>query len=110
MIVCNGIVGLCLLVGGMRHYEQGFQVQGASAALAVLAALTTLTLILPNVTTSVAGPLFSTSQLVFAGAISLVLYGSFILYKLFDIAITSCRSGVGARRLMRRLRPGRPLL
>ncbi len=67
MIVCNGIVGLCLLWGGMRHHEQGFQVHGASAALAVLAALTILTLILPNVATSVPGPLFSTSQLIFAG-------------------------------------------
>jgi Ca2+:H+ antiporter len=78
MIVCNGIVGLCLLWGGARHHEQGFQVHGASAALAVLAALTTLTLILPNVTTTVPGPLFSTSQLVFEGIISLVLYGSFV--------------------------------
>jgi Ca2+:H+ antiporter len=78
MIVCNGIVGLCLLVGGMRHHEQGFQAQGANSALAVLAALTTLTLILPNVTTSVVGPEFSTSQLGFAGVVSLVLYGSFI--------------------------------
>src|SRR5262249_49400521 len=78
MIVCNGIVGLCLLWGGARHREQGFQVQGASAALAVLAALTTLTLILPNVATSVPGPVFSTTQLVFAGIVSLVLYGSFI--------------------------------
>jgi Ca2+:H+ antiporter len=78
MIVCNGIVGLCLLWGGARHHEQGFQVHGASAALAVLAALTTLTLILPNVATSVPGPLFSTSQLVFAGIVSLVLYGSFV--------------------------------
>ena len=78
MIVCNGIVGLCLLSGGVRHHEQGFQVQGASAALAVLAALTTLTLVVPNVTTSAPGPVFSTSQLVFAGVISLVLYGSFV--------------------------------
>jgi Ca2+:H+ antiporter len=78
MIVCNGIVGLCLLWGGARHHEQGFQVHGASAALAVLAALTTLTLILPNVTTTVPGPSFSTSQLAFEGIISLVLYGSFI--------------------------------
>jgi Ca2+:H+ antiporter len=77
MIVCNGIVGMCLLSGGVRHYEQGFQVQGASAALAVLAALTTLTLIVPN-TTGTPGPFFSTPQLVFAGAISLVLYGSFV--------------------------------
>jgi Ca2+:H+ antiporter len=77
MIVCNGIVGMCLLSGGVRHYEQGFQVQGASAALAVLAALTTLTLIVPN-TTGTPGPFFSTPQLVFAGAVSLVLYGSFV--------------------------------
>src|SRR6266699_6441371 len=41
MIVCNGIVGACLLWGGARHHEQGFQVHGASAALAILAALTT---------------------------------------------------------------------
>src|SRR6516225_7244893 len=39
MIVCNGIIGLCLLAGGIRHFEQGFHVQGAGAALAVLAAL-----------------------------------------------------------------------
>jgi Ca2+:H+ antiporter len=78
MIVCNGIVGLCLLLGGVRHHVQGFQVEGANAALAVLAALTILTLIVPNVTTSGAGPTFSTAQLVFAGTISLVLYGSFV--------------------------------
>ncbi|MBB4226266.1 calcium:cation antiporter [Rhizobium mongolense] len=78
MIVMNGIVGLCLLSGGMRHHEQGFQLQGASAALAVLAALTVLTLVVPNVVTRAAGPMFSTPQLVFAGAVSLVLYGSFI--------------------------------
>jgi Ca2+:H+ antiporter len=78
MIVCNGIVGLCLLWGGARHHEQGFQVHGASAALAVLAALTMLTLILPNFSTSAPGPLFSTPQLIFAGIVSLVLYGSFV--------------------------------
>jgi Ca2+:H+ antiporter len=78
MIVCNGIVGSCLLWGGARHYEQGFQVQGASAALAVLTALTGLTLILPNYLASGLGPLYSTPQLVFAGLVSLVLYGSFV--------------------------------
>jgi Ca2+:H+ antiporter len=78
MIVCNGIVGLCLLVGGVRHHQQGFQVQGASAAMAVLAALTTLSLILPNFTTSAPGPFFNASQLVFAGLMSLVLYCVFV--------------------------------
>jgi Ca2+:H+ antiporter len=78
MIVCNGIVGLCLLWGGARHHEQGFQIHGASAALAVLAALTTLTLILPNVVTSAPGPVFSESQLIFEAIVSLVLYGAFV--------------------------------
>ena len=78
MIVCNGIVGLCLLIGGARHHEQGFQVQGANAALAVLVVLTGLTLIFPNYAAAELGPLYSTPQLVFAGLVSLVLYGSFV--------------------------------
>jgi Ca2+:H+ antiporter len=78
MIVCNGIVGICLLGGGIRHREQGFQLQGANAALSVLIALTTLTMVFPNVTVSTAGQTFSESQLVFAAVISLVLYGSFL--------------------------------
>lgn len=78
MIVCNGIVGLCLLAGGMRHREQGFQLQGANAALSVLIPLTTLTMIFPNVTTTTPGPTFSNSQLAFAAVVSLILYGSFL--------------------------------
>jgi Ca2+:H+ antiporter len=78
MIVCNGIVGACLLWGAARHHEQGFQLQGASAALAVLAALTSLALILPNYAARDLGSQYSTSQLVFAGLVSLVLYGSFV--------------------------------
>jgi Ca2+:H+ antiporter len=78
MIVCNGVTGLCLLAGGVRHHEQGFQLQGALAALAVLAALTVLTLVVPNFTLSTPGPSFNTAQLIFAGVVSLVLYGSFV--------------------------------
>jgi Ca2+:H+ antiporter len=78
MIVCNGIVGLSLLLGGARHHEQGFQVQGASAALAVLAVLTSLALILPNFAARELGPVYNTPQLVFAGIVSLVLYGAFV--------------------------------
>ncbi len=78
MIVCNGIIGVCLLAGGMRHREQAFQLEGASAALAVLAALTTLTMILPNFTLTTPGPVFSTPQLVFDAAVSLILVGAFI--------------------------------
>jgi Ca2+:H+ antiporter len=78
MLVCNGVVGLCLLLGGARHGEQGFQVQGAAGALAVLGALTVLTLMLPNFTHAIEGPVFSDHQLAFAGIVSLVLYGTFV--------------------------------
>src|ERR1700739_1835058 len=78
MIVCNGIVGLCLLAGGLRHREQVFQLQGANAALSELIVLTTLTLIFPNVTVSSLGPTFSPAQLIFAAIVSLILYASFL--------------------------------
>ena len=78
IIVCNGIIGVCLLAGGLRHYEQEFQLWGANATLTVLIALTTLTLVLPNVTTATPGPTFSRSQLAFEATVSFVLYVSFL--------------------------------
>lgn len=83
MIVCNGIVGLCLLAGGMRYREQVFQLQGAQAALSVIIALTTLTMVFPNVTSTTVGPMFSSSQLIFAAVVSLALYCSFLFVQTF---------------------------
>ena len=79
MLILNGIVGLCLLVGGTRHHEQSFGQHGVSASLATLAAISVLTLVLPNFTTSVPGPIYNPSQLAFIAVISLVLYGTFAL-------------------------------
>lgn len=78
MIVCNGVVGLCVLLGGLRHRELVFRVEGTNPALAVLVALSALTLVLPLFTTTTPGPTFSESQLTFAGLCSLVLYGTFV--------------------------------
>ena len=74
MIAANGIVGMCLLVGGVRHHEQGFRIQSASAALAVLCVLSVMTLVMPNFLVATVGPTLSRAQLVFVGTISLVLY------------------------------------
>lgn len=79
MIILNFIVGICLLVGGVRHHEQRFMLRGVSAALCVLAAMAVLTLVLPNYTSSVAGPFYATSQLVFVAITSLILYATFVL-------------------------------
>jgi len=78
MIVLNGIVGLCLLAGGIRHHEQGFRASGATGALGVLGTLATLVLILPNHTQTVPGPFYASSQLVFVAVVSLALYGLFL--------------------------------
>ncbi len=78
MIVLNGVVGLCLILGGQRHHEQSFQIQGASSALAVLGTLAVLTMVLPNFTTAVPGPFYSPFQLLFVGFVSLVLYLTFV--------------------------------
>lgn len=81
MIVSNGIVGLCLILGGLRHREQGFHVQGASSLLVVLIALSALTLVLPTFTTATAGATYSPIQLIFASVASLVLYVVFVLFQ-----------------------------
>ncbi len=78
MIVLNGIVGLCLVLGGRRHHEQSFTLQGTSASLAVLGTLAALALVLPNYTLARPGPVYSPFQLVFVGAVSLLLYVLFI--------------------------------
>jgi Ca2+:H+ antiporter len=78
MIICNGVVGLCLLVGGLRHREQSFRIQGASTSLATLLAMTALTLVLPTFTTSSPGPTYTHSQLIFAALMSLLLWVLFV--------------------------------
>jgi Ca2+:H+ antiporter len=78
MIATNGAVGLCILVGGLRHRVLDFRLEGTTPTLAVLTALCTLTLVLPTYTLTTPGPMFSSSQLAFAGVVSLVLYGVFV--------------------------------
>ncbi len=79
MIILNGIIGLCLLAGGVAHGEQRFSLRGASAALCTLAALSVLSLILPNYVTSAPGPTYAPAQLIFVAVVSIVLYGTFVL-------------------------------
>lgn len=78
MIVLNGVMGLSLLLGSLRHHEQQFRTDGVSAALATLAAIGVLSLIYPNLTTTVPGPYYSSSQLAFIALVSLLIYGAFL--------------------------------
>lgn len=79
MVILNLLMGLCLLSGAIRHHEQRFQRTGIGAALATLTVLTVVTLVLPNFTSSVPGPFYSSKQLGFVAAVSLILYATFAL-------------------------------
>ncbi len=78
MIVLNGMVGLSLVLGGLRHHEQTYNLQGANAFLAVIVPLAVLGLVLPNYTTSSPGPTFSPLQAAFLIVMSLGLYAVFL--------------------------------
>src|SRR6201747_2352108 len=78
MIVCNGLVGICILVGGLRYREQDFQVTGSSVYLSVLFVLATITLIMPNYTLTAPGPVYSAGQLGFVSVVTVILYGVFL--------------------------------
>src|SRR5882762_8681522 len=79
MIALAGLVGLSLLLGGLRHHEQHYNIQGTSAYLNTIMALAVLGLVLPNYTTSLSGPKFSTAQEIFLVVTSLSLYAIFLL-------------------------------
>ena len=79
MIALNGLVGLSLLLGGLRHHEQHYNLEGANAYLNTIIALAVLGLVLPNFTTSLSGPRFSTVQEIFLVVTSLSLYAIFLL-------------------------------
>ncbi|MEO7255614.1 MAG: ionic transporter y4hA [Casimicrobium sp.] len=81
MIVCNGVVGLCLLLGSLRHHEVEFRVDSTSPSLSVLISLAVVVLVLPSFTTTTAGPTYSVSQLAFVGVMSLVLYAAFVFFQ-----------------------------
>lgn len=78
MIICNGVVGLCLLVGGLRHREQSFRVEGAGAGLAALIVMASLTLVLPVFTISSAGGSYTRGQMLFVAVASAALWAIFV--------------------------------
>lgn len=78
MILLNGMGGVALLVGGLRHHEQTYNLQGANAFLALIVPLAVLGLVLPNFTTTTSGPTLSSFQSVFASVISVGIYGVFL--------------------------------
>jgi Ca2+:H+ antiporter len=78
MIICNGVVGICVLLGSLAHREQTFRVEGAGGGLAALIVMSTLTLVLPALTTSTPGGTYNNTQLAFVAVTSAALWAIFI--------------------------------
>ncbi|MEZ2409747.1 Ca2+:H+ antiporter [Bosea sp. OAE752] len=79
MIVLNGVVGIGLLIGGLRHFSQRYNLKGASAYLAVIIPLTVIPLFLPNFTTSTTDGTLTSFQAVAFSIFTLALYGAFLI-------------------------------
>src|SRR5579863_529912 len=78
MIILNGIIELCLLVGSLMHREQSFSLDGVSASLVALGTIVILTLVFPNYTVTTPGPYYSPSQLILIAIVTVVVYGAFV--------------------------------
>ena len=78
MLVLNGFMGLALLLGGIRHHEQPYNLQSANAFLVMILPLTVLGLVLPNYTRATSGPTLSTFQMVFLSLMSVGIYAVFL--------------------------------
>ena len=81
MIIANGVVGACVLLGALRHREQSFRIEGAGPALAALVTLSTLVLVMPAFTVSAAGPRYTPSQLAFVALSSLTMWCVFVFFQ-----------------------------
>jgi Ca2+:H+ antiporter len=78
MLVLNGFLGLALLLGGLRHHEQHYNLQSANAFLVMIVPLTVLGLVLPNFTRSTPGQMLSTFQMIFLSVMSVGIYSVFL--------------------------------
>ncbi len=78
MILLNGMAGVSLLLGGLRHHEQTYNLQGANAFLALIVPLAVLGLVLPSYTTTTPGPTLSPFQSIFSSVMSIGIYGIFL--------------------------------
>ena len=78
MIILNGILGISMLIGAFKFKEQTFETKSVTIALVSLVSILVLTLVLPNFTTSIAGPTYNTPQLIAVAISCALIYGAFI--------------------------------
>ena len=78
MIVLNGMVGTVLVIGGLRHVRQHYNLEGATTFLAVLTPLAIVALVLPTFTVTTTDATFTPQQAIVFALLAVLLYGAFL--------------------------------
>ena len=79
MIVLNGMIGAALLMGGLRYFEQDYNLAGARAFLAVIASLAVFALVLPGYTKTEPDPSTAPAKALLVGGITILFYVVFVI-------------------------------
>ncbi|QQU04705.1 calcium:proton antiporter [Myroides odoratus] len=82
MIIMNLVIGLCILLGGLKFGEQEYNAQGTLSYMGMIIMLGGIGLMLPNFIQGAGGGQFTTTQAVVLAGLVIVLYGFFLLLQM----------------------------
>ncbi|MVZ64564.1 calcium:proton antiporter [Sphingobacterium sp. DK4209] len=82
MIIMNLVMGLCLLLGGLKFGEQEYNVQGAMAYHSMIIMLGGISMMLPNFIVGAGDGAFSTIQAIILSALVALLYAAFLYFQM----------------------------
>lgn len=81
MIIMNLVLGLCILLGGIKHGEQEYNAQGTLTYLSMIIMLGGISMMLPNYITGQGNGEFTSIQASIISGLVIVLYALFLYFQ-----------------------------
>lgn len=81
MIIMNLVLGLCILLGGIKHGEQEYNAQGTLSYLSMIIMLGGISMMLPNYITGQGNGEFTAIQASIISGLVIVLYALFLYFQ-----------------------------
>jgi Ca2+:H+ antiporter len=82
MIIMNLVIGLCILLGGLKYGEQEYNAQGTTSYLGMIIMLGGIGMMLPNFIEGAGNGMFSDTQAIVLSLLIIVLYGFFLFLQM----------------------------
>lgn len=82
MIIMNLVLGLCILLGGLRHGEQEYNAQGTITYLSMIIMLGGISMMIPNFIEGKGNGEFTSIQAASISGLIILLYGFFLAYQM----------------------------